>query len=216
MGEVLPGTRWAYIGLSHIDILEGNLDKSLETNATGVRVMQNTEGPAIYVYRGEAKRLLGRIDEALPELEKAAKWHPARASATINLILAWAAKHEQAPDPDLLDKIEPLWLRLRDEQAAGLMSDAAREIGISLFGDPDDPELPLADKVKVLDRALAMMGGNHSSGCLTYYTNDGRLRFVQQWPHRGRGPHARDAQHLSQAKRILLKALATYNGPRSV
>jgi hypothetical protein len=66
----------------------------------------------------------------------------------------------------------------------------------------------------VLEHALTMMGGNRSSGLLTYRTASGHLRFVQLWPHAGHSPHARDHEHLEQCKRMLLKALAKYNGPR--
>jgi tetratricopeptide (TPR) repeat protein len=163
----------------------------------------------VYVYRGEAKRKLGLIDEAIPELEAALRWHPARASATINLALAYAAAGR-------ISEFEPLWRRLRDEQASGLLSDAAHELGVVIFGDASDPaDAPEhAVKLAVLERALAMLGGNRSSGLLTYQTARGQLRFVQLWPHQGHGPHTRDHEHLEQCKRMLLKALAKYNGPR--
>ncbi|MFV8753195.1 tetratricopeptide repeat protein [Nannocystaceae bacterium ST9] len=200
------GTRWAYMGLSTIDLIAGDYDKALAVNAQGVQVMRNTEGPAIYVFRGEAKRKLGRIDEAVAELEKAVEWHPARASATINLALAFAAQGRLAD-------LRRLWQRLTFEQANGLMSDAAHELGVTIVGDPDwEPTLEVM--VAVLERALTMMGGNRSSGLLTYWTARGRLRFVQHWPHGGRGPHERDREHAGQAKQMLLKALSSYTGPR--
>lgn len=203
------GTRWAWIGLSTLGLLSGDYQQTLDINAQGIAVMNDTEGPAVYVYRGEAKRKLGRLDEAITELEAALRWHPSRASATINLALAYAAKGE-------IEQFEPLWRRLRDEQASGLLSDAAHELGVVIFGDASDedgtPEH--ATKLAVLERALAMMGGNRSSGLLTYQTASGCLRFVQLWPHQGHGPHDRDHEHLEQCKRMLLKALAKYNGPR--
>lgn len=209
--ELVEGTRWAYMGLSTLDLVAGDYQACLDLNARGVRVMQNTEGPAIHVYRGEALRKLGRLDEAIAELEQAVQWHPARASATINLALAYAAKHPEDPeDPEF----ELLWRRLADEQACGLLSDAARELGETIVGD-DGWAPTRATKVRVLERALEMMGYNRSSGLLTYWTADGQLRFVQHWPHSGHGPHARDRDHLNQAKQLLLKALAAYSGPRT-
>lgn len=203
---LVTGTRWAYMGLSTLDLIAGNLEGALATNAHGVQVMVGSEGPAIHVFRGEAKRKLGRLDEAIAELEKSVEWHPARASATINLALAHAAKHE-------LDQVRPLWQRLAFDQAAGLMSDAARELGLTIVGDGDwEPELDVM--VAVLERALTMMGGNRSSSLLTYWTARGQLRFVQPWPHRGHGPHDRDHERVAQAKQMLLKALASYTGPR--
>lgn len=202
----VEGTRWAYMGLSTLDLIRGHPQACLDVNARGVEVMQGTEGPAIHVYRGEAKRKLGRIDEAIVELEKAVEWHPARVSATLNLALCYL----QNGDREQLDR---LWLRLRDEQAAGLLSDAGHELGITIIGD-DDWQLDDASKAAVLERALAMLGGNRSSGLISYWTRAGKLRFVQLWPSEGRSPHIRDREHLEQAKRVLLKALAHYKGPR--
>jgi tetratricopeptide (TPR) repeat protein len=204
------GTRWAWIGLSTLGLLSGDYQQTLDINAQGIRVMNDTEGPAVYVYRGEAKRKLGRIEEAISELEAALRHHPSRASATINLALAYAATGQ-------IEKYEPLWRRLRDEQASGLLSDAAHELGVTIWGDADEtgdwqPERDV--QVAVLERALSMMGGNRSSGLLTYHTADAKLRFVQLWPHKGHGPHARDHEHLERAKQMLLKALAQYSGPR--
>ncbi|HFE47461.1 MAG TPA: tetratricopeptide repeat protein, partial [Nannocystis exedens] len=54
-----PYTRWAYIGLTGIEIAEGKLRRALQISAEGVRMMGNTEGPAVFVYRAEAERLLG-------------------------------------------------------------------------------------------------------------------------------------------------------------
>lgn len=204
------GTRWAWIGLSTLGLLSGDYQQTLDINAQGIAVMNDTEGPAVYVYRGEAKRKLGRIDEAIIELEAALRSTPSRASATINLALAYAATGRMA-------EFEPLWRRLRDEQASGLLSDAAHELGVVIFGDSSDGEDSTPEhavKLAVLERALAMLGGNRSSGLLTYQTARGQMRFVQLWPHQGHGPHARDHEHLEQCKRMLLKALAKYTGPR--
>lgn len=209
--ELVTGTRWAYMGLSTIDLVEGEYERALDINAQGVRVMHDSEGPAIYVFRGEAKRKLGRLDEALVELERSVAWHPARASATVNLALTQAALGR-------FDDMRVLWQRLVFEQAEGLMSDAAHELGVAIVGDGEwEPDLDT--KVRVLEHALRMMGGNRSSGLLTYWTNAGgshgrRLRFVQHWPHRGRRAHEADRAHARQARDMLLRALAAYSGPR--
>jgi tetratricopeptide (TPR) repeat protein len=209
--ELVTGTRWAYMGLSTLDLLEGEYERALEVNAHGVRVMKDSEGPAIYVFRGEAKRKLGRLAEALAELEQSVAWHPARASATINLALTHAALARH-------DDLRVLWRRLVFEQAEGLMSDAAHELGLAIVGDGEwEPDLDT--KVRVLEHALRMMGGNRSSGLLTYWTraegaSGKRLRFVQHWPQRGRGAHETDRAHARQARDMLLRALAAYSGPR--
>jgi tetratricopeptide (TPR) repeat protein len=221
--ERVTGTRWAYMGLSTLDLLAGEPERALEINARGVEVMRNSEGPAIHAFRGEALRLLGQLDRAIPELERAALAHPARASTILNLALAYAADGRE-------QQARALWQRLAHEQACGLISDAARELSearplarqasllepkpISSFmqarqivGDRDwQPTLEVI--VAVLDRSLQMMGGNRSSGLLTYWTSDGRLRFVQQWPHGSRSPHSGDTSRLAQAKKMLVQALS--------
>jgi tetratricopeptide (TPR) repeat protein len=222
--ERVTGTRWAYMGLSTLELLAGDPERSLAINAHGVEVMRNSEGPAIHVFRGEALRRLGRLDQAIAELERAVSTHPARASAVINLALAYAAagQHEQA---------RALWQRLAHQQACGLISDAARELGEGrplarqawliepepiaasaqarqIVGDRDwQPTLEVI--VAVLERALQMMGGNRSSALLTYWTSDGRLRFVQPWVPGGSGPHDGDTSRLAQAKKMLVQALAS-------
>lgn len=221
---LVTGTRWAYMGLSTLDLLAGEPERALEINARGIEVMRNSEGPAIHVFRGEAWRRLGLLDRAIPELEHAVAAHPARASAVINLALAHAANGQA-------DRTRVLWRRLAREQACGLISDAARELheGLPLarqarlldaepisplegarqiVGDRD-AEPPLEILVAVLERALQMMGGNRSSGLLTYWTSEGRLRFVQQWTHGSRSPHAGDTSRLAQAKKMLVQALAS-------
>lgn len=221
--ERVTGTRWAYMGLSTLDLLAGEPERALEINARGIEVMRNSEGPAIHVFRGEALRLLGQLDRAIPELERAAAAHPARASAVINLALAYAADGQH-------DNTRALWQRLAHEQACGLISDAARELGEGrplarqawlLEPKPIAP-LPQAKRivgdrewqptfevvVAVLERALQMMGGNRSSGLLTYWTSDGRLRFVQQWTHGSQNPHSGDTSRLAQAKKMLVQALS--------
>lgn len=194
---MVDGTRWAYIGLSTFGLLEGDPSASLAMNARGVAVM-NSEGPAIYVYRGEAYRRLGQLDEACAELERADELHPARASAAINLALTYAAQ-------DRWPEARELWLRLRDDQCPGLLSDAARELGIEIVGNRGF-EAPDEAIVAVLERSLSMMGGNRSSGLITYKTADDRLRFVSKWPHGGAKPHDRDEQRLMQAEDLLLRA----------
>jgi tetratricopeptide (TPR) repeat protein len=226
--ERVTGTRWAYMGLSTLDLLAGEPERAIEINARGVEVMRNSEGPAIHAFRGEALRLLGQLERAIPELEVAAAAHPARASSVINLALAYAADGREQPT-------RALWQRLAHEQACGLISDAARELcdgrplarqasllepepiaplppARHIVGDRDaqqaawQPTLEVI--VAVLERSLQMMGGNRSSGLLTYWTSDGRLRFVQQWPHGNRSPHSGDTSRLAQAKKMLVQALA--------
>ncbi len=189
-------TRWPYIGLTALDILEGQPERALETSAHGVQVMNGTVGAAVHVHVGEALRRLGRHDEAIAALERAVALHPGRLSAAINLVLARRARD---PSDDVSTLVADIF-----EQAPGLLSDAAASLSIVLWRSPDQLELDRLDEV--LERALELMRGNRSSSILTYVTEDGRLRSV---PHRGsqRGPHAGDEDDLMRARGLLMRAV---------
>lgn len=190
------GTRWAYMGLATLALLAGDPTASLAINARGVSVMGGTEGPGIHVFRGEAYRLLNRLDEALVELQRATTRHPGRVSATVNLALVHGARGERA------DEIA-LFRRLAHEDAAGLLSDAAAELGVMIVGDGD--WLPDAGtRASVLTRALAMMRGNRSSNLVTYW-HDQKLRLVPP-PGQGARPHDLDVHRLIHAREAILGA----------
>jgi tetratricopeptide (TPR) repeat protein len=173
--EIDAHTRWAYIGLSGIDLAEGNPEQSLATNARGVEIM-GSEGPSVFIYRGEALRKLGRLDEAIADLERALAARPTRLSTRINRALAAGASGR-------LDDLR----RAFDDictQAPGLVSDAAREAGVEVWGNGD--VLPATARLAAaLEQTLAMMGGNRSSTCVTYFTREGRMRLVPRWDTRG-------------------------------
>ena len=194
-------TRWAYIGLTGIDILEGRLACALETSARGVRTMDDTEGAAVYVYRGEALRRLGRLEEATADLLRACELHPSRVGARVNLVLALLATGRDASEH----------LRVLQDQATGLLSDAARERGAVV--DPPLERVATETLVGVLEKALEMMRGNRSSTTMTYFTSDGRIRYVPHWPHRGRGPHETDRDDLERARTLLMRATGLTRGP---
>ncbi len=199
--SILPATRWAHIGLTGIDILEGNSERALETSARGVRTMNNTEGPSVYIYRGDALRRIGRHNAALRDLVRSVNIHPSRVSAWFNLGLLFAERGEN----ELFEKV---YARLCI-QAPGLLSDAARECGEMLWGDPGFSPT-VAARARVLEQALAMMKGNRSSTAMTYFTAEGRMRMVE---HRdagtpgNAGPHLVDAQVLHVARGWIFKSL---------
>ncbi|MGB1274761.1 MAG: tetratricopeptide repeat protein, partial [Nannocystaceae bacterium] len=205
--EILPQTRWAYIGLTGIDILEGNDEKALATSSWGVETMGSTEGPSVYIYRGDALRRVGRYDEALVDLTRSVRIHPSRVSAWFNLALLYAARGE-------LELFERVYARLLI-QAPGLLSDAAREVGEVLWGDPGF--LPSVQaRVGVIEHGLAMMRGNRSSTAMTYFTAGGNMRMVE---HRdaatpvGHGPHSRDSAVLTRARNVVMSALGLNTKP---
>src|SRR5262249_17472258 len=71
-------TRWAWYGLACIDLVAGDPERALATCARGIKVMENTEGPVALLVRGEAYRLLGRLDDARAELRRSCELNPTR------------------------------------------------------------------------------------------------------------------------------------------
>jgi len=205
--EIVLGTRWAYIGLTGIHILEGDYEQALEVSARGVKVMRGTEGPSVYIYRGEALRRLGRYREALKDLTRSVRIHPSRVSAWFNLGLLYAAIGELA-------LFERVYARL-EIQAPGLLSDAACEVGVVLWGDPGFVP-PVEVRLAVIEHGLAMMRGNRSSTAMTYFTAQGRMRMVE---HRdagtpvGEGPHVRDRTMLVRAHNLVLGTFGLPSAP---
>src|SRR5262249_3379773 len=160
--------RWAWYGLACLDLLAGDAERSLATCALGIQVMDNTEGPAAYLYRGEAYRVLGRLDEAREQLGRSCALHPTRLSAWVNLALG----HHAAGDGGAQHEV----FRRLVHVAPWLVSEAARELGDDVFKAvmlETYPAATAADAGKgsevmdrVMRRALAMMRGNRSSGCV--------------------------------------------------
>lgn len=146
---LVRGTRFAWIGLTGIATLRGRLDEALRVCAEGVRVMGDTSGPAVFVYRGEALRRAGRLDEAREDLRLAVERTPRRLSATLNLALI-------DDDPALQDVVF--------DRAPALCADAR-------------DGLVEPTKRQVLERALELMRGNRSSSLITYWAH-GRMRLV--------------------------------------
>lgn len=186
-------TRFAYIGLTGVEILEGRYEEALAVSARGVAAMLGTEGPAVPVYRGEALRRLGRTAEAIADLERSVRATPARLGAWINLGLACG-------DAGDLPGLAAAFTRL-GTHAPALVSAAARELG-ALEGEAS-PEAQRA----ILDRCLVMMRGNRSSVCTTYFTREGHLRCVPQHA-RTDTPHPGDTRDLGRVRRLLAARLA--------
>ena len=194
--QINPYTRWAYIGLTGIDILQGRPEDALSTSAHGVLMMGNTEGPAVFAYRGEAHRLVGHAQEARADLEKAVEITPTRIAAWVDLALL----HLQVEDIDAFDRA---WAHI-EAVAPGLLSDAAAEMGIILWERPNQVVASREQRRRVLEHALGMMRGNRSTSCATYFTAGGLLRFVQpQTVALDGGPHAADERVLDRARSLL-------------
>lgn len=204
-----PNTRWAWIGLGGIEMHEGELERSLQVQAEGVRTMGNTEGPAVYVYRGEALRRLGRLDEAIADLERARAIYLGRVSASVNLHLCHASRGAAGDE----QRRDDLFRELRDSIPA-LLADAARASGVELWRDELEAVPAPAEQVRVCESALSMMRGNRSSTCITYFDPEGRLRHCLFVSDVGRGPHIHDNRLLRTTRELILRALGRYSGPR--
>jgi tetratricopeptide (TPR) repeat protein len=156
-------TRWAYIGLAAVDLMEGDPERSLATNAHGLQRMGGTTGPTLFAYRGEAYRRLGQLDRAIPDLETAVRDRPLRVGAWVNLALARHA----AGDSQITREI---WERLR-HTAPAFTCESAREAEMV-----DDKDAPLESIVRALERGLVMLRGNRSSSCITWFNARNELR----------------------------------------
>jgi tetratricopeptide (TPR) repeat protein len=185
-------TRWGYIGLGAVELCEGDPARALETLRRGVEEMAGTTGPSLFVYRGEANRRLGRLDEALADLERSCSETPSRLGAWVNLALACGDGGKDARRAEVMERIIA--------HAPGLLSDAAAAVGVDIF----DPEIRGREGERaVLLQALEMMRGNRSSTCITYIPRPGILRLVPKYPNRGPGPHDRDEVDIERARKWL-------------
>jgi tetratricopeptide (TPR) repeat protein len=219
-------TRWAYIGLTAVDVLMGDPARAIETCRRGVAIMNHTEGPAVYVIRGEALRRLGQLDEAERDLVRACALHPSRLSAWLNLGLLRVAQGDVGRAVDVFERLK--------EHAPGLLGDAAREEGIRVYDDEppvlnleppglnlveignlEPPGLNLVEIGRLLGRMLEMLRGNRSSTCITYVSKSGQIRLVPG-ANAGAPLHARDREDLASTRRVLERAIgqATDRGSR--
>ena len=177
-------TRWAYIGLAACELVQGHYEKTLEALAFGIKRMHDTVGPAVYPYRAEALRRLGRLDEARLDLQRAIETSPRRLSAWINLGLLEAARGDEGALGTAFERVRG-W-------ATGFMADAAAEIHEVAWLDGD--ALPGATvQRRLLEHMLLMMRGNRASGLVTYFCADGSLHVTARI---GSDPNRFDASDL--------------------
>lgn len=146
-------SRWAFIGLGGAAVIEGDYEEALRVLAEGV-ARAGGEGPTTYVYRGEALRCLGRVDEARRDLTHSVTTAPGRVGAWVNLALLEHDAGDAGACARALDGLR--------RRAPGFVRDAGEgEVG------------------EVLRRMLAMLRGNRGASCVTYFTRDGVLRSVR-------------------------------------
>jgi len=162
-------TRWAYIGLGACELIEGQYEKALDMLALGVERLENTTGPAVYPHRAEALRRLGRFDAARADLERALDATPRRLSAWINLALLEAAVGDAPALGRAFEQVR--------QRAAGLMADAAEDIGEAAWLDGDAVPSAAVQR-RLLERMLVMLRGNRATGLVTYFRTDGSLHVL--------------------------------------
>lgn len=161
-------TRWAYIGLGATQMLEGDPARALETFRRGIEICGGT-GPTLYGYRGEAHRRVGDFERAREDLERAVAQQPSRVGAWVNLAIVVGELGDGAAQREIVGRLA--------REAPGLLSDAARTLGVSLWEAPVATLAPETTRA-VMETILDMLRGNRSSTCVTYFTDAGELRTV--------------------------------------
>jgi tetratricopeptide (TPR) repeat protein len=146
--------------------------------------------------RGEALLRLGRREEARAALLRAAELEPDHATTELLRTLA-----------DDRDPSVERFLEL-DKLATGLLSDAAREMGVTLWVDGgllDDPPT----LARVCAHALSMLTADRSTP-ISYRTG-AKLRHLAE-PTIARTAHADDAADLGLAAKLLVRAIEKHRG----
>jgi tetratricopeptide (TPR) repeat protein len=201
-------TRWAWYGLACLELVAGDPERALATCAEGIKVMDDTEGPVAFLCRGEAYRALGQLDDARAQLERSCELNPTRLSAWVNLALVHSLTGDRAAQRDIVRRLT--------EAAPALVSEAALELGDDVFramvlearlgagasaaGPPD----AMVDRL--LQHMLAMMRGNRSSSCITYFTADGQMRHVPQRTGRSGGDADAERRTLTAVQAVLARS----------
>jgi tetratricopeptide (TPR) repeat protein len=153
-------TVWAWIGLGAAHLMNGRPRRARWTFYRGIR-MVGFEGPTVFVYRGEAHRVLGNKTRALADLTHATQANPKRVSAWINLALAHPSEHPMSGT---------LATAIRQTNPS-IWWDAALAAGL----DPMDKEAVRP----ILQSCLGLMRGNRSSANPTYISPEGSLRCMR-------------------------------------
>lgn len=158
--ERFDRTTWAWIGRGAAELMLDRPADALATFAEGVQRSQS-EGPSLFVYRGEAAWKLGRLDDARRDLATAVRRHPRRVAAWVLLARLELADGRPARAHAVVEALV--------RGAPGLVSDLG---GLDPKAEPD------AWLSAVLDR----MRGNRSSTVHTWVASDGDLRFLAWTP----------------------------------
>lgn len=189
-------TRWPYYGLGVLHCIAGRPDEAIEMCARGYAALSNTDTPFEHGVRGEALRLLGRVDEAASELGIDLAANPRRLSTHVNLGLVHAAA----------GRSRELGERFRHtaEQAPALLVAAAADSGVGLWrADPGLPPwsgLDDGERTRVLAAVLSRMHANRSASCITWLSDERVIRTVDGPLVGVAGRHVQDAVRLLQPR----------------
>ncbi len=197
-------TRWAWYGLTWLDILAGDPERALATCAEGIRVMHDTEGPVALICRGEAYRLLGRLDEAREQLRRSNAIFTTRLSAWVNLALVHGAAGDGSEQRTVMRHVLQAAPTLVSAAAAELGDDVLEHVVVARAWLAPGPPDPLLDRV--LRHMLVMMRGNRASGLITWFTRDGILRHVPMARAHERDAAQAAAHMLARIERVLARA----------
>jgi tetratricopeptide (TPR) repeat protein len=186
-------TRWPYYGLGVLHLVAGRPHEAIEMCARGCAALSNTSTPFEHGVRGEALRLLGRLEESAHELRIDLTANPRRVSTYINLGLVHAAAGRSR---DLGENFEHV-----ERYAPALIVAAAADCDVDLWraepGLPPWAGLDDAARARVLAAALRRMHGNRSASCITWLNDERVIRTVD-------GPLVGvTARHLQDALRLL-------------
>jgi tetratricopeptide (TPR) repeat protein len=154
--SIAKTTRWAWIGLGASALMARDLDAATRAFDDAL-VHAAPAGRTIHVYRGELAFLRGDLRTARADLERALEINPERLSASLLLGLTVSAAGRAEAGRERIERAR--------RAAPGLFWDVARSSSV---------RSPEADA----RAALALMRGNRSAGLVTYFTSEGRLRFV--------------------------------------
>jgi tetratricopeptide (TPR) repeat protein len=194
--EVDHRTRWPYYGLGVLHLVAGRPHQAIEMCARGYAALSNTDTPFEHAVRGEALRLLRRLDESASELRIDLAANPRRLSTHVNLGLVHA---EAGRSRELGESFRHTAL-----QAPALLVAAAADCGVDLWrtepGLPPWPGLDDDERARVLGATLSRMDGNRSASCITWRSDERVVRTVD-------GPlPSMVVRHIQEAVRLLDRA----------
>ena len=173
--EITEKVRWGYAGKCALAVVAEDYEGCIEWARIGAEAFP-PPGRTLYAYRGEAYRRLGRLDEALADTRKMLGITPGRIASWINLALI----ESQLGDDS---RLAPTYVRLR-RRARGFVWDAEREVGTVEIGTVEIGAVEIGAApppeaiARLFEHMLTMMRGNRCSDFVTYFTADGKIRFV--------------------------------------